>query len=239
MAERRIFAKTIIDSDAFTEMPLSTQALYFHLSMRADDDGFLNCAQKILRMIGAAKNDFDLLLAKRFIIQFNDGICVIKHWRIHNYIQSDRYKPTVYQDEKAALSIKANGSYTLKSQEIKELDTQCIQDGYTLEAQVSIGKDSIVKDSADSADKPRKSVRKFIPPTLEEVAAYITENGYDVDARKFHKYYSDAEPPWHDQKGAPVKNWKQKIITWSGRSKSDKPAQPKPRVFKIGTADYE
>lgn len=92
---------------------------------------------------------------------------------------------------------------------------------------------------SDSADKPRKSVRKFIPPTLEEVAAYITENGYDVDARKFHKYYSDAEPPWHDQKGAPVKNWKQKIITWSGRSKSDKPAQPKPRVFKIGTADYE
>lgn len=161
MAERRMFAKTIIDSDAFTEMPLSTQALYFHLSLRADDDGFLNCAQKIMRMIGAAKNDYDILLAKRFVIQFNDGICVIKHWRIHNYIQSDRYKPTVYQDEKSALSVKTNGAYTLKSQEVKELDTPCIQDGYNLEAQVRLGEDSLVKDSLgkDSipiADKPLK-----------------------------------------------------------------------------------
>jgi len=147
MAERRMFAKTIIDSDAFTEMPLSTQALYFHLSMRADDDGFLNCAQKIMRMIGAAKNDYDLLLAKRFVIQFGDGICVIKHWRIHNYIQSDRYKPTVYQEEKACLGIKNNGSYTLKNNSVYELDTECIQDGYGLEAQERLSKVSLVKDS--------------------------------------------------------------------------------------------
>lgn len=147
MAERRMFAKTIIDSDAFTEMPLSTQALYFHLSMRADDDGFLNCAQKIMRMIGAAKNDFDLLLAKRFVVQFGDGICVIKHWRIHNYIQSDRYKPTVYQEEKALLDIKGNGSYTLKNNTVYEMDTRCIQDGYNLEAQDKLGKYSLVKDS--------------------------------------------------------------------------------------------
>lgn len=112
MAERRMFAKTIIDSDAFLEMPLSTQALYFHLSMRADDDGFLNSAQKIMRMIGAAKNDFDVLVAKRFIIQFPDGICVIKHWRIHNYLRKDRYVETVYTEHKNALSIKDNGAYS-------------------------------------------------------------------------------------------------------------------------------
>lgn len=162
MAERRMFAKTIIDSDAFTEMPLSTQALYFHLSLRADDDGFLNCAQKIMRMIGAAKNDYDVLLAKRFVIQFNDGICVIKHWRIHNYIQSDRYKPTVYQEEKAALSVKSNGSYTLKEQNVKQLDTPCIQDGYALEAQVRLGKDSIVKNSIEVADEPLDDFSKTI-----------------------------------------------------------------------------
>ena len=139
MAERRMFAKTIIDSDAFLDMPLSTQALYFHLSMRADDDGFLNNAKKIMRTIGANSNDYDLLLAKGFIIQMEDGICVIKHWRIHNYIQRDRYKPTVYQEEMSRLAIKENNAYTL-------MDTECIQDGYSLETQVRLGKDSIGKE---------------------------------------------------------------------------------------------
>ena len=123
MAERRMFAKTIVDSDAFIEMPLSTQALYFHLAVRADDEGFLNCAQRIMRMLGSAQNDYDVLLAKRFIIQFNDGICVIKHWRIHNYIQSDRFKPTVYREERAALAIKPNGSYTIKGTVETESET--------------------------------------------------------------------------------------------------------------------
>ena len=94
MAERRMFAKTIIDSDAFLDMPLSTQALYFHLSMRADDDGFINNPRKIQRMIGASGDDLKLLLAKSFLIPFDSGIVVIKHWRIHNYIQKDRYKGT-------------------------------------------------------------------------------------------------------------------------------------------------
>ena len=101
MAERRMFAKTIIDSDAFLDMPLSTQALYFHLSMRADDDGFINNPKKIQRMVGCSDDDLKLLCAKNFIIPFESGIVVIKHWRIHNYIRNDRYKPTTYADEKA------------------------------------------------------------------------------------------------------------------------------------------
>lgn len=113
MAERRMFAKTIIDSDAFLDMPLSTQSLYFHLSMRADDDGFINNPKKIQRMVGASDDDLKLLIAKRFIIPFESGIVVIKHWRIHNYIREDRRKDTVYQEEMSRLTTKDNGAYSL------------------------------------------------------------------------------------------------------------------------------
>lgn len=120
MAKRRMFSKQIIDSDAFLDLPLSTQALYFHLSMRADDDGFLDNSKKIMRMIGAGKNELDLLIAKRFVLQFEDGICVIRHWRVHNYIQKDRYQETFFKQEKAMLSC-MDGVY--------EYDlNECIQD---------------------------------------------------------------------------------------------------------------
>ncbi len=111
-----MFSMKIIDSDAFLDMPLSTQALYFHLSMRADDDGFLNNAKKIMRNISATQNDYDLLLMKRFIIQFPDGICVIKHWRINNYLRKDRYSETLYSEEFSMLDVKENGSYCLKEE---------------------------------------------------------------------------------------------------------------------------
>lgn len=152
MAERRMFAKTIIDSDVFLEMPLSAQALYFHLSMRADDDGFLNNPRKIMKVISATPNDYDILVAKKFLIQFDDGVCVIKHWRIHNYIQKDRYKGTVYQQELSMLDVKDNGAYTL-------MDTECIQNGYSLEAQVRLGKDrlEIGKDRLELYNTPTSS----------------------------------------------------------------------------------
>lgn len=136
MAERRMFAKTIIDSDAFLDLPLTAQALYFHLSMRADDDGFVNNPKKIQRMIGASDDDCKLLVLKQFIITFESGVIVIKHWKLHNYIQSDRYKSTIYAEEKATLSIDENKVYA-----------QCIQDVYTMDTQVRLGKDSIGKDS--------------------------------------------------------------------------------------------
>ena len=127
MAERRMFAKSIIDSDMFLDMPLSAQALYFHLSMRADDDGFINNPKRVQRMIGANDDDFKLLIAKQFIIPFDSGIVVIKHWRIHNYIRSDRYKPTIYSDERAALSL-VDGMYTTgipdDNQTADQTDTQ-------------------------------------------------------------------------------------------------------------------
>ena len=149
MAERRMFAKTIIDSDAFLDMPLSTQALYFHLSMRADDDGFINNPKKIQRTVSCTDDDLKLLIAKNFIIPFESGIVVIKHWRIHNYIQKDRYKETVYQEERAMLHIKPNNAYSL-------MDTECIRDGYGLETQVRLGKGSLEEDKEIDikSDKP-------------------------------------------------------------------------------------
>ena len=136
MAERRMFAKTVIDSDAFLDMPMSTQALYFHLAMRADDDGFINNSKRIQRMIGASDDDFKVLIAKQFIIPFETGVIVIKHWKMHNYIQKDRYKPTIYEAEKETLLLDKKGVYT-------RLDTECIQDVYNSDTQDRLGKDRL------------------------------------------------------------------------------------------------
>lgn len=112
MAERRMFTQKIVDSDAFLDMPLTTQALYFHLNMRADDDGFVNNPKKIQRMICASDDDLKLLIAKRFLLAFENGVVVIKHWRMHNLLRKDRYNPTQYQEYMEQLLLKDNGSYT-------------------------------------------------------------------------------------------------------------------------------
>ena len=149
MAERRMFAKSIIDSDAFLDMPLSAQALYFHLGMRADDDGFVNSPKKIMRLVSCSDDDMKLLITKNFIIPFDSGIVVIKHWRIHNYIRSDRYKPTTYIDEKNLLEVKKNNAYTLA-------DTTGIpSDIPTGDA----GKDRLGEDSLDKATLSPSQVR--------------------------------------------------------------------------------
>lgn len=214
MAERRMFAKTIIDSDAFLDMPTSAQALYFHMAMRADDDGFLNNPKKVQRMVGASDDDCKLLLAKRFLIAFESGVVVIKHWRIHNYIQKDRYKPTVYQEEKASLSLKDNGVYT-----------ECIQDVYT--GKYSIDKDSIDKDSIDNtADKPQR----FTPPTAEEVAAYCRERNNNVDPQSFIDFYDSKG--WMIGKNK-MKDWKAAVRTWEKRDAE------KPKKKTVTAAEYK
>ena len=210
MAERRMFAKTIIDSDAFIDMPLSTQALYFHLSMRADDDGFINNPKKIQRMIGASDDDLKVLCMKRFIIPFESGIVVIKHWKIHNYIQKDRYKPTVYTKEKSLIETKDNGAYT-----------ECIQDVSKTETQVRLVKDSIVKDSREEDNKGKKR-NVFVPPNYEEVLSYAKEKGREDIAKEFFEYFNVGN--WIDSKGNKVKNWKQKFITWCSRNEKKKGA---------------
>ena len=139
-----MFAKTIIDSDAFLDMPQSTQLLYFHLSMRADDDGFINNPKSIMRNVKCNDDDLTLLAAKKFIINFGSGIVAIKHWKIHNYIAKDRYKETKYKQEKSMLSLDENNSYTLEE---NNMYTECIQPVYEMDTQVRLGKDRLGKDN--------------------------------------------------------------------------------------------
>ena len=163
MAERRMFAKTIIDSDVFLDMPLTAQALYFHLSMRADDDGFVNNPKKIQRMIGVSDDDCKLLIAKNFIIAFESGVIVIKHWKIHNYIRNDRYKATAYEDEKALLSLEKNGGYTIGIPNDNQMDTQD-RLGKVSIGKVSIGKDklTISNDIVCQAETARPNIEPVI-----------------------------------------------------------------------------
>lgn len=139
MAEKRMYAKSIVKSDMFLDMPLSSQALYFHLGMEADDDGFINNPKMIMRVIGANQNDLDLLVVKKFVLPFESGIVVIKHWKINNYIQKDRYTPTKYHDLMNELEFDENKSYRKK-----EL---CIHDGYTLDTQYRLDKIRLDKNS--------------------------------------------------------------------------------------------
>lgn len=166
MAERRMFAKTIIDSDAFLDMPLSTQALYFHLSMRADDDGFINSPKKVQRMVGCGDDDLKLLIAKNFLIPFESGVVVIKHWKIHNYIRNDRYKPTIYKEEKSQLYLKDNNAYTLDKNLGIPSDNQVV---YQMETQVrdriELGKDSV---GQDNRKKEGNSYNKIINEYTDE-----------------------------------------------------------------------
>ena len=114
MAEKRMFTKKITDSDAFIELTASAQALYFHLNQGADDDGFNNQVQNAMFKSHASIDDLKILMMKNFIIRFESGVIVIKHWRMHNTLKRDRYKPTNFQEEIQQLSLKENGAYTLE-----------------------------------------------------------------------------------------------------------------------------
>ena len=170
MAERRMFAKTIIDSDLFLDMPMSTQCLYFHLNMRADDDGFINNPKKIQRMIGCNDDDLKLLIAKQFVIPFESGIVVIKHWKVHNYIQKDRYKETFYKKEKSLLQTDKNKEYFIGP--VSTLDTNCIQPVSNLDPQVRLGKDRLEIEKEIYIEQPSPSVSNSTKATKESKHKY-------------------------------------------------------------------
>jgi len=155
MAERRMIAKTIVDSDAFLDTPQSSQNLYFHLNIRADDEGFVNGPLKIMRMIGGNKNDMDILVAKNYIIVFESGVVVVKHWKIHNLIRKDRMKETVYTEEKMSLTEKDNGSYTLGQPNDNQMTTKCLP----RLVEVSVGKERLEEVSL-AVEKPTKAKPK-------------------------------------------------------------------------------
>lgn len=156
MAERRMMSKSIIKSDTFLDMPATTQNLYFHMLLDADDDGFINAPKSIMRMIGAKDDDMKVLAAKQFVIPFESGVVVIKDWKIHNYIQNDRYKPSTLP-ERNLLNIQKDKTYTLKN-DVSSMDTKCIQPvsigkdrlGKVRLGEDRIGKDRVGKDSIDT-----------------------------------------------------------------------------------------
>ena len=182
MANRRMFSKKITDTDKFLDMPASAQNLYFHLNMHADDDGFLGNAKTIKRMVGSSDDDLKLLVTKQFLIPFDDGVIVIKDWRIHNYIRSDRYRSTIYTDHKNSLQINENQQYELISEHPKEVGmTDGIpsgnQDGYQMDTQVRLGKDRLGKDrlGKDRLDSTRQDKTQESQPEADHISIEVVE----------------------------------------------------------------
>ncbi|EGO5981998.1 DNA replication protein [Enterococcus faecalis] len=193
-----MFAKTIIDSDAFLDMPLSTQSLYFHLSMRADDDGFINNPKKIQRMVGCGDDDLKLLMAKRFILVFDSGVIVIKHWKIHNYIRNDRYKPTLYQEEKAELAEKNSKAYTFKTEVVESENRLGIPDdnrmGYQMDTQVRLGKDRLVKDKKKNSVEPSSTMSELFEKVWKTYPKKTNKKKAREQFLKKFKTEEDLEP---------------------------------------------
>ena len=180
MAERRMFAKTIIDSDAFLDLPITSRLLYYDLAMRADDDGFVNSPKKIMRMIGASNDDMNILLIRKFVITFDSGVVVIKHWKIHNYIRKDTYNETNYKNEKATLSLDENKAYKVRSDQ----NTLSVNDPSTQERSEKI---SLVKDSLNfsvPSEDPMSEDYKYIINHLNQK----TGKNFDYKSKLTIKY---------------------------------------------------
>ena len=225
MAERRMLTKKIVESDAFTELPPATQALYFHLCMMADDDGFNSQTRLAMFNAHAERKDLEALNDAGFIISFEDGVTVIKHWRMHNTLSVSRYKETAYLEHKAKLKIKDNNAYSLTSgtpindAKLVEMGKRQTQDAQKTnnrrtkdEQKTNTDKNSIDKNRLDenSIDDEEKR-KRFSPPTLEEVQAYCIERGNNVDAQHFVDHYTSNG--WLVGKNK-MRDWKAAVRTW-------------------------
>ena len=217
-----MFSRKITETDHFLEMPLSSQALYFHLNMGADDEGFIDKAKTIQRTIGASDDDMKLLIAKGFLIPFDSGVVVIRHWRIHNYIQADRFQATIYQNEKEQLDYDKS-----KIASIKPLD-QCIQNGYKMDTQVRLGEDRLDKDILDkdnylySAEEKEKSLSQIIKSTnikindrqTQQILEYIALDDMKVNMIEYAiQLTEDAGADSFNYLNKILSSWKDKKLT--------------------------
>ena len=212
MATKRMFSLQVTDTDKFMDMPTSSQALYFHLGMHGDDDGFVSSPRKIARSAGCNDDDLRLLAAKGYIIPFNSGVVVITDWKINNTLKNDRYNESIYKSEKAKLISEKNGRYSIGS----GLDPERFQSGTSLEPQHNITEHNITEvNREDKADKPPRA--RFTPPTVEQVSEYIREKEYSVDAERFVDYYTSNG--WMVGKNK-MKDWKAAVRTWNRKENS-------------------
>lgn len=232
MAERRMFAKTIVTSDAFLDMPLSARCLYFALGMYADDEGFVNNSKSLIRLIGASLDDMNVLILRKFIISFDSGVQLIKHWRINNYLRSDRLQQTKYIKERQLVMLEENGTYTLIEEKTvngiptvgkrltngRQVECEGVPSGIPSIGEYSGDKLSTDKESIGegrpAADAPPASNR-FLKPTLEEVAAYCNERENNINVQHFFDYYE--ANGWKVGRN-PMKDWKACIRTWESRN---------------------
>lgn len=213
MAERRMFAKAVIGSGKFLRMPATARLLYYDLGMEADDDGIVE-AFRVMRTTGATDDDLKILCAKGFVRVLNEELVTqITDWKVNNYIQKDRYRPSVYT---ALIEACADSDHP-----VYNMDTTCIQNVSGLYTQDSIGKDSKGEDSqgkgivaATAADTPTRR-KKFVPPTVEEVAAYCAEAGYStINPEAFVDYYEARGWKIGSQS---MKDWRATVRNWARR----------------------
>lgn len=233
VAKKRMFNVDIVGSDAFLDLPHTAQALYFQLGMRADDDGFVGNPKTIQRIAGTKASDLELLVKKRFLLQFPSGVVVIKHWKINNDIKKDRYSPTVYTDEFQMLYTKENKAYTERSTNVSNLDTELGQNVSTLDTQYSIDKNSKDKDSivlckhahgffsnVFLTDEEMQKLSSEIPNLddyIERLSNYLANN------KKEYKSHCATIRNWYRrdvEKTAPITNNDDETPTQAPRRKS-------------------
>ena len=195
MAQKRMFDKTITNDDNFLEMPIGSQVLYFHLSMNADDDGFINNWKSIMRMIGAKEDDLKVLILKSYVIPFETGVIVIKHWKINNYLRNDRYKPTRFQEEYKQLTLNNDLVYQLSTNGIPSID-----------------KNRLDKNSIEEKENIKR--KRFEKPTIEEITEYCKERNNGINANAFYDFYESKD--WYVGKNK-MKDWKACVRTWEQR----------------------
>lgn len=224
MAERRMFSKAVVETDLFYDMPSSAQALYFHLGMNADDEGFLPNSKAIMSACGSKKDDMKILIEKQYVIPFKTGIIVIRHWKESNYIQKDRFHPTKYIDERNQIIINGSSPYALLNK-IPELpvsssnismDTECIQNGYSLDTEVRLGKDRLEKGYIFSPSGQRKNIPSSIDEVWEYAQILNSEKGFSMnyaDCEAFIDHHSARG--WILNNGKPVKDWQSAFRTWA------------------------
>lgn len=216
MAEKRMFTKKITESDAFLDMPLSAQCLYFHLNMEADDDGFVNSPKKIQRLIGAKEDDLKLLIMKSFLLVFENGVVVIKHWRMHNTIRQDRYHPTNYKEEYQKLGLKDNNSYTWQPSG-NQLATKCIPSG---NRDIGLGLDI---DIDLDLDIKKENIKRKKYGTFKNVN--LTDEEYEKLKERFKDYEKKIEnlSYYIKSKGDKYKSHYATILNWARKDEDKMP----------------
>ena len=206
-----MFSKKITNSDEFLELPTSSQCLYFHLSMNADDDGFLNNWKSIIRMVGCKDDDMKILIAKRFIIPFDSGVIVIKHWRVNNYLRNDRYTTTEYQKELGQLSLSQSSGYELVE------DTNVIGIPLVYPDKIRIEKTREDKIREKEINKEKENEKRFVKPSIEEIHAYCDARNNGISGQLFFDFYESNG--WKVGKN-PMKNWQAAVRTWEQQRKT-------------------